>query len=95
MIGREPERRMKSMQAGNNIANYLAKPGRKISSISYRNSMLTVQYNDLSIEMFHYNEMWRKAPSGEALNEHGQKIMDEILRLCREEVKRRKQLKGK
>lgn len=81
------------MRVGNNIAEYLSKPGRKISSISYRNHMLTVQYNDLSIEMFHYNEIWRKAPTGETLNEHGQNIMNEVLRLCREEVKRRKELK--
>lgn len=81
------------MKVGNNIAQYLAKPGRKISSISYRNSMLTVQYNDLSIAMFHYNEVWRIAPSGETLNEHGQNILNEILRLCRDEVKRRKNAK--
>jgi hypothetical protein len=93
MIGRERERRMKSMQVGNNIANFLAKPGRRISSISYRNNMLTVQYNDLSIAMFHYNELWRKAPTGETLNEHGQNILNEVLRLCREEVIRRKNKK--
>jgi hypothetical protein len=81
------------MNLGSNVADYLSKPGRRISSISYRNNMLTVQYNDLSIQMFNHNEMWRKAPTGEALNEHGQKIMDEILRMCRDEVKRRKELR--
>ena len=80
------------MQARENITQYLNKPGRKISSISYRNKMLTVQYNDLSIEMFKHDGRWFRA-NGEGLNDDGQMIMDNILLMCREEVKRRKSIK--
>jgi hypothetical protein len=81
------------MKVGRNVIDFLSKPGRRISSINWRNNMLTVQYNDLSIEMFHHNETWKKAPEGYELGEEGQKIMDEILKMCKEEVKSRKTAK--
>ena len=65
-----------------------------MTSISYRNRMLTIQYSDLSFDMYYHGEQWCKAPSGVVLSDEGQKKMDKILETSRAEVKRRKKEKN-
>jgi len=74
----------------------IAQHGKKMTSISYRNRMLTISYADLSFDMYHHSGdgTWYKSPSGMALSDDGNKKLNDILKLSKEEYNRRKSLKS-